>query len=322
MATRGEAAAVVALGCGLPLAALLLLGAVCGLASGGATAALPIPLGPPGLAGTLALDPVGLAFLLPLAVVAACAFAVGEPEDAAPLLGGLGAALLTLVAGDAFLLALGIGLAALAAGAALRIVLLLGLVAAVASLAPHAGLLQGDAFTALRSARGAGAGVGAALVFPCGIAAGLLLLWPAGGVARGPGSAMFRDAGLPLLGLFLLVRLLFDLGAQPTPVWAALLLVLLAAAGGLLAGSTRWEPPTSSAWWRRSAAPPPCWAQRRPGWRCWRARPTSPRWPPRGWPRPCWPRPRSPPPGRSHRWCAYRCASRRARCGSPRSAGW
>ncbi len=250
-ATRGASASAVALGCGLPLATLLLLAAVSGLASGGATASLPLPLGPPGLAGTLALDPIGLAFLLPLAVVAVAAFAVAEPEEAAALLAGLGAALLTLLAGDAFLLALGIGLAVLLAGSVARTVLVFGLVAAVAALAPHAGLLQGDAFTSLRAARGAGSGAGAFLVFPCGIAASLLLLWPAPQsdvsqsdvsqagapqTARGPGVTLFRDAALPLLGLFLLVRLTFDLGAQPTPVPAALLLVLLGAAGGLLAG--------------------------------------------------------------------------------------
>ena len=255
-ATRGASATAVALGCGLPLAILLLLAAVSGLASGGATASLPLPLGPPGLAGTLALDPIGLAFLLPLAVVAVAAFAVAEPEEAAALLAGLGAALLTLLAGDAFLLALGIGLAVLLAGSVARTVLVFGLVAAVAALAPHAGLLQGDAFTSLRAARGAGSGAGAFLVFPCGIAASLLLLWPAPQsdvsqsdvsqsdvsqpgapqAARGPGVTLFRDAALPLLGLFLLVRLTFDLGAQPTPVPAALLLMLLGAAGGLLAG--------------------------------------------------------------------------------------
>ena len=227
---------MLALGCGVPLSALLLLAAVVGLASGAGSAALPLPLGPPGLAGTLALDPIGLAFLLPLAIVAGAAFAVGEPEDAAPLLASLGAALLTLLAGDAFLLALGVGLVALAAGAPARTVLLFGLLAAVAALAPHAGLLQGDAFTALRSGRGTGAGAGAFLVFPCGIAAALLLIWPIVPRAAGPGAAVFRDAALPLLGLFLLVRLLFDLGAQPTPVPAALLLVLLATAGALLAG--------------------------------------------------------------------------------------
>ena len=236
VATRGERASVLALGCGLPLAVLLLMGAVCGLSAGGATASLPLPLGPPGLAGTLALDPIGLAFLLPLAVVAIAAFAVAEPGDAAPLLACAGAALLTLLAGDAFLLALGIGLSVLVAGSVARTVLVLALVAAVASPAPHAGLLQGDAFTALRAARGTGAGAGAFGVFPCGIAASLLLLWPAPRVPGGPGLAMFRDAALPVLGLFLLVRLLFDLGAQPTPVAAALPLVLLAAAGALLAG--------------------------------------------------------------------------------------
>lgn len=247
LSTTGQALALAA---GLPLAVLVGLVAVAGLAAGAGTASLPLPLGPPGLDGALALDPIGLLFTLLVAIAAGAGFAVAEIEEARRLAATFAAALLALLAGDAFLLATGLGLALLASGAvrAPAPVLLL-LLAGLAAASPHAGLLQGDGLAALRAA-GTATGAAPLATVLCGALASLLLIAFAGMPGRGDDEAAASRATAParatiaaLLGGFLLFRLPFDLAAVP-PGWTGLLLLVAAVAGALAAAASALRAPT------------------------------------------------------------------------------
>ncbi|PHK95992.1 hydrogenase 4 subunit B [Pseudoroseomonas rhizosphaerae] len=261
-------------GCAAVSAGLALL-AVLALAQGGVAAAL-LPLGPPWAPLSLGLDALSAWFLLllGLAGLAAGLFA-WEREGAAPprrllpcpLL--LAAMALTLLAADAFTLLLGFGLMSVAAwallaaappeagegaeaGAAARHYLGFALFAA-ACLVPAAGLMGGPAgdlsFAGLRNAPPQGwvAVAVLALVLPgAGAMAGLVplhgwlpLVQPA---AAGPAFALLPGVAAPV-ALYVMARLLLDLGGLGQPLWWGAPLMVAGAAsavlGALRAGQER-----------------------------------------------------------------------------------
>ena len=197
-------AVVAAIAGRLPRSALtVVVGAICGLVvvissvatAAGGTSILTLPLGPAGAVTHLAVDPMAASFLLLL-------FVTIPWEAPAPLpLAGLG---LTLLAGDGFTLA--VGLLLLGAPGRLRI-------AAVASVCVIVALACLGASAEFAVSRAAQAN---ALLFP-GIPLFLLL---------GAGSISLVH---PAVGLYLLVRVLFNLSNSSQPLWWGLLLLLAGA---------------------------------------------------------------------------------------------
>jgi hydrogenase-4 component B len=235
---------VVAFG-GLALCGAGVLLVLAALAADAPPALLVLPFGPPGAA--LALDGLSGFFLLLLLLsgMAICAAALDQPDAATPLLtAGLGAAMLALLAGDGFTLVFGFVLALLAGAllaladrqaaarglgtavlAAMALVLALGLLAS-----------GGWAFAAMRAhppeAWRAAALLALLLV---GLASLLFSLPSAQPAASGPGGALL--SGLPSrLGVYVLIRVLFDLAGPAPSVWWGLPLLLVGAVGAVLGG--------------------------------------------------------------------------------------
>jgi formate hydrogenlyase subunit 3/multisubunit Na+/H+ antiporter MnhD subunit len=184
------------------------------LLGGVAPVAVVIPLGPPGTAMTLAVDGLAAFFLLLLSL-GGCAAGVAALDDgrAGPSLLLFGAMAFTVFAADGFALVLGVGLTALAArqesvGAVLAVVCL---VAALALLGDG-----GWGFAAMRAHA------------PDGWRAGVVLVL----VLLGAGSVLLGAA--TQIGIYVLIRVLFDLCGPATPSWWGSSLMLLGAAGALL----------------------------------------------------------------------------------------
>ena len=256
---------LVPLGCaGLAGGGLVL--ALLALARGGVEV-LVLPIGLPGLGMRLALDPLAAFFLLPVCVsgVAVCVWSGGgrvtrgrgvEGRERAgalvPLL--LAAMLLAVLAGDGWSLVFGVELmvaccwALIAArpdqaevAPAAAMCLAVGLLAG-ACLVPGFALLGGTGagFDALRAAappEGARAAAVLGLVLVgAGGQAGLapLHLWLPRVLAVAPGGlAALMAAAMVSVGLYVLVRVLFDL-CGPQPVWWCLPLLAMAAGSALI----------------------------------------------------------------------------------------
>jgi len=235
-------AGLCAVGAGLVLFALL---------AGVTPATLGLPFGPPG--GALALDPLAALFLLPLLVSGGAAAMATRPSPGLPAV--LAALVLTLLAGDAFTLAFGLGLGAVlgwgpkllhrqrAVPAAAR----RGLIAAVAAAASLVAALAlvSPAFAALRAAPPEGwraTGVLVLALLGGGILMGLAPLHRL--PVRLQRAAPAEPAALlsplsAMLGIYLLIRIVFDCCGPGQPLWWGVPLLVLGAltavAGGLQA---------------------------------------------------------------------------------------
>jgi hydrogenase-4 component B len=243
------------------ISGMIVLLVVAWLLSGSHAAVLVLPIGPPGGAMHLALDPLGAAFLLLVFVAAIpCVIFAGAEQDV--VLAGIPASLaamgLILLAGDAFALALGLGGLGLAGrlllsslrdadepahiAAAYLGLAVFGAVCLTAALAlmapPSVAWLDCD-FTAMRATPPEGPRAGAALV---------LTLIGAGGIAGlaplhvwvprlGGASALLAGAGANI-GIYLLFRVLLDLCGPAQPLWWGVPL-FLAGAGSALLGPLR-----------------------------------------------------------------------------------
>jgi hydrogenase-4 component B len=246
LGTAGISGVVVLLG----LAALL---------TDGHAASLALPIGPPGGALHLALDPLGTAFLLLVFVAAIpCAiFANAEQDLALAGMPGLLAAIgLTFLAGDAFTLALGLA----GVGVSGRVLLssqqdadqaghtdtatsylLLAVFAAVCLIAalalaspPSLAWLDCD-YAAIRAMPPEGSRAGAALVLTLVGAAGLAGLAPLHVWVPRFGSASALLAGVgATIGPYLLFRVLLDLSGNSQPLWWGVPLLIFGAASAVL----------------------------------------------------------------------------------------
>ena len=258
----------------LPPVVLPAIGAVLALPAllgGSDFAGVPLPVGFAGSSGGLELDAISCLFTL-LAFLTA-AFSewsqdlVRPSPDISPGLHPLllAGTVLTMLAGDVLLLAIGgmltilllgrtapIGRAAAAPGAAVsqvpgwprrRIAAAGCLAGACALLAgaeiPPGALLPDAGFSLLRGEAGSLAGGYGSVLLPLlaiGATAPLLGLIPCGGWHRR--LCMTTPAAVPvlasLLGVFLLLRLLLDLGGEAPPTWWGIALVLL----GLLSATS------------------------------------------------------------------------------------
>ncbi len=239
-----------------PMSLLPMLGAALSLLAllDGQASALPVPVGFAG-GGGIQIDQLSALFLL-LAFVAAGFVEVAvrpSPRERGWLRLCLSGVVLTMLSGDAFLLALGgiLSLTALARGAgglgAARSVLfasaaLLGACALLLGVATPSGLLLADAgFARLRGAGGLPAPVGPVLLPLLVIAAStpLLGIWPCRGWHRRMHN--LAPAWVPalasLLGLFLLLRLALDLPGAGAPTVSGAVLVVVGLAGALEAAT-------------------------------------------------------------------------------------
>lgn len=218
-----------------------------------------VPLGLPGAAARLALDPLSAFFLLPVLVVGAGAAACAHGDGDLPLLPPFVAAMvLALLAADGFVLVLGFGLmAALCWGLVLvggrggsragrltfgtAILGTVALVGAVALLAPPGfSSADGLAFAAVRAAPPGGWRAGLVLLLAlvgAGGTVGLvpLHLWlpPAHGAASGEAGALVSGA-MAGVGGYALARLLLDLCGPATPAWWGAPLLVLGGASAVL----------------------------------------------------------------------------------------
>jgi len=247
----------VPLGTALAAAAGLLLGAA-GIAAGSASLALPIGL--PGAALSLALDPLAAFFLLPvcLPAIAAGVWVCGGDERGRPCMPlFLAGMMLTVLAGDGWTLLFGFELMSLASWvlllphvdqpdveAAARLYAGMAVLGA-ACLVPAFALLGGVGapFAALRATPPEGLRAGlvlALMLIGAGSKAGLapLHVWlpPAHAAAPAEVSAMM-SAGMTKVAVYVLIRVLFDL-CGPQPVWWCVP-VLLMGAGSALIGALR-----------------------------------------------------------------------------------
>ncbi|MCQ8278749.1 hypothetical protein NFI95_09820 [Acetobacteraceae bacterium KSS8] len=229
----------------LPLCGVFLC--IAGLIDGW-SAGLPVPVGYAGGEGGLALGPIGCLFSLMLFAIAAWSDA-DEPAD--PTAGWrdlrVSAILLSLIAGDAFLLGCGACLAALlptrllgrraARNGVLAAFAIVGAsVLLCAPAAPFGSLLADPGFALLREAGGSAGPLLPLLVV--GAAAPLLGLWPTQGGFRhrcafAPPWVALSGA---LLGQFLLLRFLLDLAGPVPSAWWGGALVALGLFGALRAG--------------------------------------------------------------------------------------
>jgi formate hydrogenlyase subunit 3/multisubunit Na+/H+ antiporter MnhD subunit len=245
---------------------LCLLGAVLALAAllGDAPPpVLEVPVGLPGSGILLALDGVSALFLLALFVAGAAASAAAiqsEGRATAPLLPVLiGALTTTLLAADGFSITLAfevatLAIAALTAGGAAGwrpAATLVGggvccglcLVSVMALLAPLQPWGLDLSFAGMRAQPVEGWRATAVLLLVllgAGGAAGLAPLhrWLAtaqAGIAGADGALLCGAVGA--VGLYVIVRVLFDLAGPAQPGWWGGLLVLLGAAGALLAAA-------------------------------------------------------------------------------------
>ncbi|MBY0335429.1 MAG: hydrogenase 4 subunit B, partial [Acetobacteraceae bacterium] len=249
---------------GCALAAALLAVAALGALLTGLRAGVQLPIGPPGLAMRLAIDPLSAWFLLIVALSACFASiqALGGTVPAARTLPPyplflLGMAL-TVLAGDLLTLLLGFELMSLASWAlvaarhdddanreAARLYLGfavfsgLCLLGAAALLAPDAGRMGGLAFEALRAAPPDGwraALVFALVVAGAGAKAGLVPLhaWlPLAHPAAPSHVSAIMSGAMVKVALYVLARLLFDLAGPAQPLWWGVPLLVLGAASAL-----------------------------------------------------------------------------------------
>ena len=221
---------------------------------------LAMPLGPPGGAAHLELDPLGAAFLLLLFVPAVpCAvFADAERDGTHARLAGLPAWLaamaLTVLADDAFTLALGLGGVGVAGwlllspgeeaddtGHAARSYLSLAalaavcLVAALALMAPPSVAWLDCDYGAIRAAPPEGWRAFAVLVLGLIGAAGLAGLFPAHDWVPRTGSAPALLVGVGAnIGIYLLFRVLLDLCGSAQPLWWGAPLLMVGAVSAVL----------------------------------------------------------------------------------------
>ena len=249
LAARG-ALALCGLGAALALVALL---------AGMAPTTLELPIGLPGSGILLALDGLSALFLLLLFVPGAACAAAAMADDgpAAPLVPMLlGTLAATLLAADGFSVTLafeatGLATACLVLGGgegARGAAPLLGggvaaglcLIAAMALLAPLQSWGLDLSFAGMRARPPEGFRATAVLVLMllgAGGAAGLAPLhrWvaPAQAAVSGPVGALLSGAGSKL-GLYLLLRVLFDLAGPAQPGWWGGVLVAVGAAGAVL----------------------------------------------------------------------------------------
>ena len=223
-------------------------------------AVIALPLGLPGMAVRLALDPLSAFFHLPVLIVGAAAAVCARDDGSLPLLPPFVAAMmLTLLAADGFVLVLGFEVVAalswglVVAGGQTRGLragrLTLGmaifgavaLVGAVALLAPPDRTLdEGLAYAAMRVAPPAGWRAGLVLLLALlgtGGAVGLvpLHLWmpPAHTAAPSEAGALMSGA-LTGVAAYTLVRLLLDLCGPATPAWWGVPLLVLGGASAVL----------------------------------------------------------------------------------------
>jgi LPXTG-motif cell wall-anchored protein len=227
--------------------------------------ALVIPIGPPGIGMTLALDGLSAFFLLLVFIVGGAAALASLDHDQAatarafpPFIAGM---VLTLIAGDGFSLVLGFEAMSLASfvlvathdaepesrSAALLYlgIALLGaacLIPAVALLAPPGPLGEGLKFAAMRAhpPEGWRATVVFVLVLiGAGAKAGMapLHVWlpPAHAAAPAHVSALMSGA-MTKVALYVVARALFDLCGLAQPQWWSVPLLLLGAAGAVIGG--------------------------------------------------------------------------------------
>ncbi len=231
---------------GTALACLILaLGGAVGLAAPAPDLPVP-PFGPPWAPLRLALDGLSAWFALWLGILGGCIALHGmaaagrpaSPLEAALLPLALAAILLTLMAADGATLVLGLGLAALALHGLSGRPASLRPVAAALCVAAALGLMAGPAgagFAALRA--GPADGTPAALALGLALLGTVLGLAPGRAAAAGPGLAL-RAVAAPLLGLYLLARLVLDLGGAAPPPWWGVAPLLLGAA---LAVAAAWR---------------------------------------------------------------------------------
>ncbi len=233
------------------------------LLTGADASTLVLPLGLPGSSTTLALDGLSGFFLLLLTVAGVAASAAsldahGGSNATAPFFPVfLGAMALTLLAGDAFALVLGFELMSLASfalvltrhedtGVRAAALLYIGMAAlGAACLIPALALLAGGAgwdlrFAAMRAHPPEGWQAALVLLLAlvgAGSKAGLapLHVWlpPAHAAAPSHVSALMSGA-MTKVALYVLVRLVFDLGGPAQPIWWGVPLLLLGAGGAVL----------------------------------------------------------------------------------------
>jgi hydrogenase-4 component B len=223
-----------------------------------------LPIGPP-LGSTpgggvhLALDPLSLAFLVLLLICTAATAASGTLRRSFAVL-PVGVAL-ALLAADGFTLAFGVGLAVLgvwlellphratafraAVAGAFALVCLGGALGLLAPPAPNEVLFPGGldlSFAALRATPHDSWHAGLATVLAMAAAGALAGLapfhpWLPPAHAAAPGRvAPLLSGGFSKLGIYLLLRLLFDLAGPVQPVWAGALLLVVGIASALLGG--------------------------------------------------------------------------------------
>jgi hydrogenase-4 component B len=255
------------------ISGLVVLLALASLLVGGQTVTLALPIGPPGGAMHLALDPLGAAFLALLCVAAIpCAvFATAEPDTAPAPLAGLPALLaamaLTVLAADIFVLAVGLGGLAIAGSRllsprqvadetlaialyyfGLAVFAVICLIAALALMAPPSVAWLDCDYSAIRAEPPEGWRAGAVLALTLVCATGLTGLFPLHGwIARlGNASALLVSAGTSI-GIYLLFRVLLDLCGTAQPLWWGVPLLLVGAVSAVLGPllsilETRLEP--------------------------------------------------------------------------------
>ncbi len=203
----------------VPICVVCLLAAIAGLADGGAASALTLPLGLPGQPAVFAIDRVSLAFLPALAIAGAARASTASTSEIRRLAGLIASALLVVCAGNAALMVIGAGLAALAIRRSLVPVVGLLLAASLAGLLPHAELLPQDSLPALRTQALGTHTLGTQTLG--GTLAALLVLVPVLLLTAEAGTGI-AGAISPVLGAFLLVRVLLDLCGPATPfAWGA-----------------------------------------------------------------------------------------------------
>jgi hydrogenase-4 component B len=233
------------------ISALIVLLALASLASRAEPTVLALPIGPPGGALGLALDPLGAAFLLLLFVPAIpCAVFADAARDAttagrAGLPGWLAAMALIVLADDAWSLALGLtgtgvaGWCLLSAGsprsaqayAATASIAAVGLVTALALMAPPSAAWLDCDFGAIRAVPIEGWRAGAVLI---------LALTGAAALAGVPPLLQSGCASAPLVGvgtgaaIYLLMRMLLDLSGAPQSLWTGAPLLLIGGTAAVL----------------------------------------------------------------------------------------
>jgi hydrogenase-4 component B len=239
---RGATGSTVAHGACCVIALGLVLVGAAALAQQGAPEALVLPFGPVHGRAALALDGLSAWFLLPLGIAAASAAldaaAAPSPRSGGPaatplLLAGL---VLCLAGADGMVMLCGLGVVLLVAGrtGAATGGAAAGLLAVGAALGLAGGAAAG--FDTLRALPPEGWRA-AALPFLglCGAAALAAVAPLAGGRLAGRAEGPFLTAALPLAAVYILVRLLPDLGGPAQPSWWGVPLIAAGGAGAVAA---------------------------------------------------------------------------------------